>query len=571
MKPRARNLTSTRHTHLCPWFQLPFRTVRSWFPAVCLSLMLDPFVSSACGDVKEVDVVVYGGTPAGIAAAIQIRRMDHSVVLIEPTEHLGGMTTNGLGMTDTGDKTVIGGIAREFYQRIKRHYDQPDAWRQERPTQYDRYRPDDDAMWTFEPHVAEEILLAMLAESQVEVILGRRLDRSAGVRLAAHRIHSVRMLEGTLLQGAMFIDATYEGDLMAAAGVDYTIGRDANALYGESLNGIQLSLNTHNHRFPAPVDPFVIPRRADSGLLPGIHAAPLGPAGAADTKLQAYCYRLCMTNAADNRIPFKKPAQYDPLQYELLLRNFAAGDLRVPMHAAMMPNRKTDTNNNGAVSTDFIGQNYDYPEASYEQRDAISQAHRVYQEGLMWTLANHPRVPESVRMHMAQWGLAADEFKGNDHWPYQLYVREARRMVSDYVMTEADCRSQRVAPDSVGLGSYNMDSHNVQRYVNDEGHVQNEGDVQAAPGGAYVVSYRAIVPRRGEVENLAIPVCLSASHIAYGSIRMEPVFMILGQSAGAAACLAIDSDLPLQNLPYDQLARHLQAHHQILHLPPGGP
>jgi ribulose 1,5-bisphosphate synthetase/thiazole synthase len=538
--------------------------------AAWLSLHIIAVVPDACAEDKTADVVVYGGTPAGVAAAIQIQRMDHSVVLIEPTMHLGGMTTNGLGMTDTGDKSVIGGIAREFYQRVKRHYDRPSAWRQELATQYDRYRSSEDAMWTFEPHVAEEILREMLAESQVDVVLGQRLDRSSGVVISDHRVRSLRTLDGNVFRGDVFVDATYEGDLMAAAGVRYTVGREANAQYGESLNGLQPALNTHNHRFPFAVDPFVTPGRPDSGLLPGIHPAPLDPPGTADAKLQAYCYRMCMTNAAENRVPFTKPKQYEPRDFELLLRNFEAGDLRVPMHAAMMPNRKTDTNNNGAVSTDFIGQNYDYAEASYEQRDAICRAHRTYQQGLMWTLANHPRVPESVRTHMAQWGLAADEFQDNDHWPYQLYVREARRMVSDYVVTEADCRSQRVAIDSVGMGSYNMDSHNVQRYVTADGHVQNEGDVQVAPGGAYVVSYRAIVPRKGDAENLAVPVCVSSSHIAYGSIRMEPVFMILGQSAGVAACLAIEHKLPLQELPYDLLSQHLRAHHQILRLP-GGP
>jgi hypothetical protein len=497
-------------------------------------------------DTTSVDVVVYGGTSAGVAAAIQISRMGHSVILIEPGNHIGGLTSGGLGFTDSGDKRVIGGVAREFYQRIRRHYDQPSAWVQEKPSDYPRYRPTDDAMWTFEPKVAEAVFHQMLNEANVKVLMRERLNRTSGVKIAEDRVISITMESGRSFVGKQFIDTTYEGDLMAAAGVKYTVGREANSVYGETLNGNQVKANLHNHRFLKKVDPWLVAGDPSSGLVPEVEHAGAGTDGTGDHRVQAYCFRMCMSKAPNNRVPFPKPDQYDEKRYELLFRNFEAGDLRVPISPDMMPNGKTDTNNNCAFSTDYLGGNYRYPEANYEERESIIRDHEVYQKGLMWTLANHPRVPEVVRKHMMQWGLPADEFVDNGHWPHQLYIREARRMISDYVATELDCRRIRMAEDPVGLGSYNMDSHNVRRYITDEGFVQNEGDVQVSPGGAYLISYKSIVPARGQVTNLGVPVCLSSSHIAYGSIRMEPVFMILGQSSATAAVLAIRSNTALQ-------------------------
>ena len=514
------------------------------------------------------DVVVYGGTSAGVAAAVQAARMNKRVVVIEPGKHVGGLTSGGLGWTDSGRKSAVGGIAREFYQRIKKHYDKPSSWVHEKSADYDRYRPDDDAMWTFEPRVAEAVFESFLREAKIPVFRGQRLDRKAGVRQDGKRITAITMESGEVYRGRMFIDATYEGDLMAAAGVRYTVGRESNSTYDETLNGVQKKRNTHNHLFVKPVDPYVVPGKPDSGLLPGVHGDPPGQDGQADRRVQAYCFRMCMSNVPSNSVPFPKPVGYDQRRYELLLRNFEAGDLRFPMHPGMMPNGKTDTNNNGAFSTDNIGMNYDYPEASYAQRERIIAEHRVYQQGFMWTLANHPRVPETIRREMSKWGLAADEFTDSGNWPRQLYIREARRLVGDYVMTELDCRRVRVADDSVGLGSYNMDSHNVQRYVTPDGKVQNEGDVQESPGGPYAISYRCLAPRQGETENLLVPICMSASHIAYGSIRMEPVFMILGQSAATAAVLAIDSKVSVQDVDYAALRKRLLADRQALDLPP---
>ena len=516
---------------------------------------------------KQADVVIYGATSAGVAAAVQVSRMGHSVILIEPGQHVGGLTSGGLGFTDSGDKRAIGGISREFYQRIRKHYDNSSAWTQERPQNYPRYRPADDAMWTFEPKVAEQVFRQMLTEARVELLHGEQLNRSSGVTVADNQIQQIVMESGLVLAGQQFIDATYEGDLMAAAKVKYTIGREANSVYGETLNGNQVRANTHNHRFLKPVDPFRVPGDRSSVLLPGIEDAGAGIEGSGDHRVQAYCFRMCMSKSPANRRPFPKPEGYDEQVYELLLRNFEAGDLRVPLSPDMMPNLKTDTNNNCAVSTDYLGGNYRYPEADYAERAAIIRDHERYQKGLMWTLANHPRVPASVRSEMAQWGLPLDEFTDNDNWPHQLYIREARRMVSDYVMIEQDCRRERMAQDSVGLGSYNMDSHNVRRFVTAEGTVQNEGDVQVSPGGAYLISYRSVVPAKGQVENLAVPVCLAASHIAYGSIRMEPVFMVLGQSVATAAVMALESKCSLQDVPYPSLRARLLRDGQVLDLP----
>ena len=517
----------------------------------------------------EADICVYGGTAAGVTASIQAAKMGKTVILVEPSAHIGGLTSGGLGYTDSGDKRGVGGLSLEFYRRVKKHYDRPEAWTREKAEDYKLYRAKEDAMWTFEPSVAERILREMLTEQKITVVTGQRLDRgSGGVTLDGKRITGFRTTTGEAYTAKMFIDATYEGDLMAAAGVSYTVGREANAKYKETLNGVQRARNVHGHRFTAKVDPFVTPGDPKSGLLFGIDKE-LPKDGEGDTRLQAYCFRMCMSNAPANRVPFPKPEGYDEAKYELLFRNFEAGDLRVPLKPDMMPNGKTDTNNNFAVSTDFIGQNHAYADAADAERAKIVAAHRTYQQGLMWALANHPRVPEAVRKQMAQWGLPKDEFTDNGHWPHQIYVREARRLVGDYVATEHDCRRTVKTPMPVGLGSYNMDSHNCARYVTPEGFVQNEGDIQVSPGGAYQISYLSLVPKKGECPNLLVPVCLSSSHIAYGSIRMEPVFMVLGQSSATAAVLAIDDNVPVQAVSYDKLKARLLKDGQALDIPPG--
>jgi hypothetical protein len=540
-----------------------------WKRALLLTLC-----ALACRDVPlyaadSADIVVYGGTSAGIVAAIDAKRAGKSVVLIEPSEHLGGLTTGGLGATDIGNKAVIGGMARDFYRRILKHYQNDAAWLYEKRDAYNgrnpRFNPKDDTMWTFEPHVATLVYRDMLAEAKIRPILGERLDRAGGVKKNGPRIESITTESGDTFTGRVFIDATYEGDLMAAAGVKYHVGRESNSTYGETLNGVQ-SKRMKGHLFTHVVDPYVKTGDPTSGLLWGIQLTSLPPDGTGDHTVQAYCYRLCTTDVPVNRRPWLKPEDYDESRYELLLRNFEAGDQRVPWHPVWMPNRKTDTNNNFAFSTDYIGGNYDYPDADFATREKIIADHRSYQQGLMWTLANHPRVPEKVRQNFQRLGLPKDEFVDNANWPTQLYVREARRMIGAYVMTEHNCRGTQVAEDSIGMGAYGMDSHNCQRYVTPEGSVQNEGDVQVHGFKPYPISYRSITPKAEECDNLLVPVCMSSSHIAYGSIRMEPVFMILGQSAATAAAIAIDQDIAVQDVGYDELESRLRTAKQILGL-----
>lgn len=362
----------------------------------------------------------------------------------------------------------------------------------------------------------------------------------------------------------MFIDATYEGDLMAAAGVSYTVGREACGQYGEKWNGVQAGVYHHRHYFSTPIDPYIVPGDPSSGLLPHISVEPIQPNCTGDDKIQAYCYRLCMSNHPDNRVPFEKPEGYDPANYELLARVFESGWNEWFAKFDVIPNRKTDTNNHGPFSSDYIGMNYDYPEASYERRREIVEDHINYQKGLLYFVSTDERVPEEVRNRMQNWGLAKDEFTDNGNWPYQLYVREARRMVGAYVTTENEVLGKVNVPDPVGMGSYTLDSHNVQRFVTEEGFVQNEGDVGVKPSKSYHIAYGSIIPVKEECENLLVPICVSSSHIAFGSIRMEPVFMILGQSAAAAAVMAIDNKTSVQDVPYEQLKQVSLSRNQVL-------
>ncbi len=518
---------------------------------------------SYAGSSEIYDTVIYGGTAAAVSAAVQVRRMDKTVVIVCPEKHLGGLTAGGLGWTDSGRKEAVGGISREVYRRIKKHYDRSEAWVHQRREEYSRYRVDDDAMWVFEPHVAERTFEQLVAEYDIPVFRNEWLNRKGGVKKSGTRIVSVTMLSGKTYKGKTFIDATYEGDLMASAGVSFHVGREGNDVYGETLNGVQ-TRNAVSHQFEEPVDPYVKAGVSESGLLPRIHAGSPGKEGEGDHRVQAYCYRMCLTKVVENRVRFPKPANYDPMQYELLARYLDKGWRAIFAKFDPAPNAKTDTNNHGAFSTDNIGTNYDYPEASYQRRHQILKEHEDYQKGLMWFLAYDPRVPVDVRQKMSQWGLAKDEFTDNGNWPHQIYVREARRMVSDFVMAEPYLRRQKPTPKPIGMGSYNMDSHNVQRYVDAGGHARNEGDIQINPGGPYQISYDAIVPKTAECTNLLVPICLSSSHIAYGSIRMEPVFMILGQSAATAASLAIDDRLDVQDVDYSKLRARLLADGQVL-------
>jgi hypothetical protein len=517
----------------------------------------------------QADLVVYGGTSSAVVAAVQGSRMGLEVALVSPDTHLGGLSSGGLGWTDTGRKDTIGGLAREFYHRVWKHYQQPEAWRWQKAEEYGNQGQGTAAMdganrtmWIFEPHVAEAAFEAMLSESSVQVHRDAWLDRAKGVERDGTRIAAIRTLGGDTFRGRMFIDATYEGDLMAAAGVSYHVGRESNATYGETWNGVQTGVLHHRHYFMKDISPYVVPGEPSSGLLPRVSGEDPGVYGAGDHRVQAYCFRMCLTQHPENRVPFEKPEGYDPAQYTLLARVFESGWREVFDKYDPIPNLKTDTNNHGPFSTDNIGMNYDYPEASYERRREIIREHETYQKGLMYFMANDASVPEEVRGAVASWGLARDEFADNGHWPRQLYIREARRMMGAHVMTEHDTLGKRDVPDPVGMGSYVLDSHNVQRYVKPDGFVQNEGDIGVKPPGPYRIAYGALVPKAEECVNLLVPVCLSSSHIAFGSIRMEPVFMILGQSAATAAALAIASECAVQQVPYGKLRERLLADDQ---------
>ena len=538
-----------------------------------ISFALSLFVISCGSDAYKADVVVYGGNSAAVSAAVQVSRMGRSVILVSPDRHLGGLSSSGLGFTDTGNKEVIGGIAREFYSLVYDIYQDDSTWKWQKKSEYGNKGQENipamdgvtKTQWIFEPHVAEEAFEKLIASEDITVLRDEWLDREAGVEKNGDRITSIRTLSGKVFKADVFIDATYEGDLMAAAGVTYSVGREANDVYGEEHNGVQTGRRDHRHYFLCPVDPYVIPGDPSSGLLWGISTEKPGPVGSGDDKIQAYNFRLCMTKVEENRLPFYAPEDYDSARYELLARYFQAGWTEAFDKFDPIPNAKTDTNNHGAFNSDMIGMNYEYPEASYERRAEIIAAHRSYQEGLYYFMSTDPRVPDRIRNEMASWGYAKDEFADNGNWPYSIYVREARRMRGQKVMTENLVRGFEKVEESVGMGSYTLDSHNAQRFVTEEGHVQNEGDVGIglAP---YQIEMKSLLPKAEECSNLVVPTALSCSHIAFGSIRMEPVFMILGQSAAVMAVTAIGQGIPVTDVRYSDVEPVLRSAGQILEM-----
>ena len=509
---------------------------------ICCATAALMLLLSACSSPEaEYDVCVYGGTSAGVIAAYAVAKQGKKVLLVEPGQRLGGMSSGGLGQTDIGNKQVVKGLALDFYRRVGAHYGRLESW-------------------IFEPSVAENIFKDYIARGNVEVLYNHRI---VGVQKQGATIKSIFLenVKGEPLAeifAKQFIDCTYEGDLMARAGVTYVVGREDNKVYGEDHNGVQMQ---HLHQFVDNVDPYVEKGNPASGLLWGISDAALAPTGSGDNMVQAYNYRICLTSDKDNMLPIEKPANYDPARYELLLRIIEAQknyNLNGYFIISPMPNNKTDINNRGAFSTDMIGMNHDYPEASYERRAEIIQAHKDYTLGLLWFMGNDERVPKQLRDQMLALGLPKDEYVEYGHWTPQLYIREARRMVGEYVATQANCDNIAKVDDGVGMAAYTMDSHNCQRVVivkDGKAMVKNEGNVEISGGLPYDVSYRCLTPKREECDNLLVPVCLSASHIAYGSIRMEPVFMLLGQSAAKAACLAIDGGVKVQEVDVKEIQR----------------
>lgn len=508
---------------------------------IAASLAVVVTANAAAQQDMNADICVYGATSAGIIAAYTAKMDGKSVIVVDPGCHPGGMSSGGLGLTDIGNKYVVTGLARDFYRRVGSHYGKFEQW-------------------IFEPHVAESIFNGYIKEAGLDILYKNTLTE---VRLDGKSIESITVANvgdtGDIarISAKMFIDCSYEGDLMAKAGASYTIGRESNDVYDETYNGVQL---LDGHQFPDGVDPYVIPGKPESGLIWGISGKPVAGQGSGDRKIQAYNYRITLTDNPENMLPIERPEGYDSTKYELLLRQKQV----VPWSSlddifiwSRMPNRKTDINNRNGFSTDLIGGSWEYPEAGYEQRQEIIKEHEAYTKGLLYFVGNDSRVPEFIRTEMRRWGYPKDEYADNGHWSHHLYIREARRMVGDIVMTQHHCQGRATVDDPIAMAAYTMDSHNCDRHVVD-GMVKNEGNVEVGGFPPYPISYRAIVPKKDEIGNLLVPVCLSASHIAYGSIRMEPVFMVLGQVSGLAASRAIDGNTTVQQVDAMQLTRLLE-------------
>ncbi len=543
----------------------------------CIAAAALSLFAFACAGITEktyeADIIVYGGTSAGVVSAVQAAREGKSVLLVCPDSQLGAMTSSGLGFTDAGKSATIGGASREFYHRVWKEYQKPDAWNHQKRSEWQGRGQgntgiDDEGqlMWIFEPKVAEKVYEDWLKELNIKVYRGEWLDREGGVKKDGAKIVSIRTLSGKTFKGKMFIDCTFEGDLFAASGCDYHVGREANSKYGEKWNGVQTGVLHHDHFFRKDLSPYVKEGDPKSGVLKYVSTEDPGKYGEGDKKVQAYCFRMCFTSVKENQLPFTKPANYNAADYELSLRYMLTEGRKDYMIFSMMPNFKTDCNNKGAFSTDFIGGNYDYPEASYAERAKIVQAHKDYQLGWYYFILNDPRVPQEMKDVLSKWGLPKDEFTKTGGWPFNLYIREARRLVGEYVMTEKDCLGERETPKSVGMGSYTLDSHNIQRYIKPDGFVQNEGDIGVHAKLPYRISYGSLTPKKAQCVNLLVPVSCSSSHIAFGSIRMEPVFMLLGHSASTAAAMAIDGNCAVQDVDYGRLKAKLVKDGQVLEL-----
>ena len=485
------------------------------------------------------DICVYGGTSGGVMAAYAAKKMGKSVLLIEPGKHLGGMSSGGLGYTDIGNKYAVTGLGIDFYRRVGKHYGQFESW-------------------IFEPHVAEDVFMQYIREAGVPVLYQARIvsavKKDGVIKEISLEDTKAPSAQQKIIRATVFIDCSYEGDLMARAGVSYMVGRESSAVYNESYNGVQVqppATPQHGNQVPDGVDPYKIPDNPSSGLLWGISNATLAPIGSGDNHVQAYNFRICLTDDPANRIPITRPEDYDSSRYELLPRYIAKlttpNDIREILKFDLMPNHKTDINNGGGFSTDMIGRNWGYPDGDYATRERIQKEHELYNKGLLYFIGHDPRIPDSVRQFMLNWGYPKDEYTDNGHWSPQMYIREARRMRGAYVMTQANCERKEIVTDGIGMAAYGMDSHNTQRLVIN-GMVKNEGDVEKGGAGPYPIAYRSLTPKENECKNLLVPVCLSASHIGYGSIRMEPVFMVLGQSAAIAASLAVDGRTAVQQV-----------------------
>jgi len=555
-------------------------------PLLLLALLSSPSWAA----VFEADICVFGGTSGGVAAAVQATRLGKAVLLAEPGKHLGGMTSGGLSAVDIGDPRSVGGIAREYFTQLAATVGVTLAW--DEPFKGDGGGgPATGGAYAIEPHKAEQVFNEMANKAGVKVRFGARL---ASVKKDGARITELVMENGDIFRAKVFLDTTYEGDLMAKAGVSYTLMREGRQQYGEKFAGIIYEDKYQprtNHLKPGPhgrvpggqgvwdrdfpLDPYLVKGDPKSGLLPLLNEGEPGTPGDAAPGVQAYCYRLCLTTNPANMIPITPPSDYDPKRYELVARFIEAClaigddmDLRWFSKHDPLPNDKWDFNT-ATFGGNLPGASHAWPEASYAQREKIAKEHADYHRGLLHFLATDPRVPEKVRQDMRRFGLPKDEFTDNGGWPHQIYVREARRMVGDLVMTENHTFGRQPVAKSIGLGSYGTDVHEIRRIVKD-GVVIREGKIATGRDGAppYAVSYDAIVPKRAECENLLVPFAMSCSHVAFASIRMEPVFMVTSQSAAAAACQAMDDDHAVQDVSYEALKAVLITHKQVLVWPP---
>jgi hypothetical protein len=541
---------------------------------------LCPLSSFAAGRRMHADVVIYGGTPAGLAAAYALTRRHRTVIVIEPTRFIGGMITGGIAIADTGTPQFVGGIAREFFQQVARLEkatapdDAPAMLFHGKWIPWTTPRP-----WDIEPKNARRVFEDWSRTQKYQLILNEQVQ---SVTKSGARIISIRLTGGQTIAGRVFIDASYEGDLLARAGVSYTFGRESESQYGESMAGVRPPYFLRNYseaEYAAPTRAYMhlaqfggdIRAFDEHGhLLWGVEPGPLGQVGSADQSVQAYCYRLIATQRPDLRLPWPKPELYNPAHFELLLRYIRLHpeiSFTHLVHLAPIPNGKWDLNASGPFSIDMIGGNKGFVDANYTERAEILRAHREYEQGFFWFLAHDPRVPSSLRDEVNSWGPAADEWADNGHWPGQIYIREARRMVGSYVMTQRDVLQERTKPDSIGLGSFVLDSHWVRRFADANGNVRVEGhldesiDLSKTP---YEIPYRAIIPKAQDASNLIVPVCVSASHIAYSTIRMEPVYMILGHAAGDAAAIALQSGASVQQIDVGLLKKRLAEEGQIM-------
>ena len=529
---------------------------------------------NAKGD-DDADILIYGATPGGIIAAIQASDLGYRAVIIEPGKHLGGAMSGGLGFSDIGHEETIGGLSLKFFQNVYQYYLQDSVWKAQ--SRFSYRLPGNHAiagggpMWTFEPGVAEAVFRQMIqaAPIKIQVIYQERLDLKRGVRKLNGKITEIQTESGKIFRAKFFIDASYEGDLMALTGVNYQVGRESRDTYNEPLAGV-LGPTIHVKQPKQFFGPGVSPYDDEENLLPTIQNIPMGEPGQGDHKIQAYNFRVCLTTDRHNKIPIGKPLYYDPMQYELLYRYIHEKHLksiRQVLTISPMPNLKTDINDGGhgcPFSTDYNGMNWDYPEGDYATREKIWQDHYQFTTGLFYFLGHDPRLPASIRQEMLSYGLPKDEYKDDGHWTPQLYIRETRRMTGEYILTQQDCQENVVKNNSIGIASYGPDSHHVQRVVYN-GEVINEGNF-LEPHRSYEIPLGVILPEKKECTNLLVPVCVSSSHIAFGSIRMEPVFMILGQSAGTVAALALKYNKDPQDLDYSLIRNQLQEDHQILNL-----